>query len=73
MAGILALLNQYLVSTGAIKQAGLGNINPTLYRLAQTQGNAFHPVTAGNNIQPCAPGFAQLREWLIGLVRRDWL
>jgi len=54
MAGIVALINQYLVSSGAIKQAGLGNINPTLYRLAQTQSNAFHDIVTGNNIVPCA-------------------
>jgi len=56
MAGVATLLNQYLVSTGAQKQTGLGNINPTLYRLAQTAPSAFHDVTVGNNIEPCAPG-----------------
>jgi len=56
MAGIVALLNQYLVATGAAKQAGLGNINPTLYRLAQTQSSAFHDIVTGNNIQPCFSG-----------------
>jgi len=54
MAGIIALLNQYLVATGAIKQPGLGNINPTLYALAKTQSRAFHDIVTGNNIQPCA-------------------
>jgi uncharacterized protein (TIGR03437 family) len=54
MAGIVALLNQYLVATGTIKQAGLGNINPTLYRLSQTQSGAFHDIVNGSNIQPCA-------------------
>jgi uncharacterized protein (TIGR03437 family) len=56
MAGVVALLNQYLLTNGAIAQAGLGNINPTLYRLAQTQGTAFHDIVAGDNIVPCAPG-----------------
>jgi len=55
MAGVMALLNQYLVLNGTIKQPGLGNINPTLYRLSQTQPAAFHDVTAGSNIVPCAP------------------
>jgi len=56
MAGIVALLNQYLVSKGTIKQAGLGNINPTLYKLAQTNyATAFHDVTTGTNAVPCAP------------------
>jgi uncharacterized protein (TIGR03437 family) len=54
MAGVVALLNQYLVSSGAVKQAGLGNINPTLYKLAQTQSNAFHDIVNGSNIVPCA-------------------
>jgi uncharacterized protein (TIGR03437 family) len=66
MAGIIALLNQYLVSTSAIKQAGLGNINPTLYRLAQTQSNAFHPITVGSNIQPCAGGSPNCENGFLG-------
>jgi uncharacterized protein (TIGR03437 family) len=47
-AGIAALLNQYLVSKGA--SAGLGNMNPNLYVLAQTHPDIFHDVTGGNNI-----------------------
>jgi uncharacterized protein (TIGR03437 family) len=53
-AGILTLLNQYLVSTGA--QPGLGNVNPALYRLAQTNPQVFHDIVSGNNIVPCAAG-----------------
>jgi uncharacterized protein (TIGR03437 family) len=56
MAAVVALVNQYLVSTSAVQQAGLGNINPTLYKLAQTQGSAFHDIVNGNNIVPCGPG-----------------
>jgi uncharacterized protein (TIGR03437 family) len=48
-AGILALLNQ------AQPKPGLGNINPTLYRLASTPG-IFHDVTVGSNIVPCDAG-----------------
>ena len=55
MAGITLLLNQYLVSSGAQKTVGLGNVNPNLYVLAQTAPSAFHDVTVGNNIVPCAP------------------
>jgi hypothetical protein len=55
-AGIVVLLNQYLVSTGAQSQPGLQNINPTLYRLAQGTSGLFHDVTAGNNIVPCTQG-----------------
>src|SRR5439155_1126952 len=46
-AGIVALLNQYLVSTGKITKPGLSNINPNLYRLAQVSPGVFHDVTTG--------------------------
>jgi subtilase family serine protease len=55
-SGMLALLNQYQVSSGAQSQPGLGNINPALYRLAQTTPGIFHDVTVGNNIVPCQSG-----------------
>jgi len=54
MAGIASLLNHYLVSTGAVSQPGLGNLNPTLYRLAQTTTGVFHDVVDGDNTVPCA-------------------
>lgn len=51
MAGIVALLNQYLGANG------LGNINPTLYGLASTPANGvFHPVTTGDNNVYCQVG-----------------
>ncbi|MEP7354756.1 MAG: Ig-like domain repeat protein, partial [Acidobacteriota bacterium] len=53
MAGIVTLLNQYLLANGTIKQPGLGNINPTLYRMAQLVPGAFHDVTTGDNLVPC--------------------
>ena len=56
MAGIVALLNHYLVTKGFQKQPGLGNINPQLYRLAQSAPSAFHDVTAGSNIVSCIQG-----------------
>ena len=43
-AGITALLNQHLGS------GGVGNINPKLYSLAQSNPSIFHDVTTGNNI-----------------------
>ena len=49
-AGVITLLNQYLVSTGAQSSPGVGNINPKLYSLAKTEPAAFHDVTTGNNI-----------------------
>jgi uncharacterized protein (TIGR03437 family) len=54
-AGVVALLNQYLVSTGIQAKPGLGNINPNLYRLAAA-GGVFHDITLGNNIVPCGVG-----------------
>ena len=48
-AGIAVLINQYLISTGAQTSAGLGNINPRLYSLAQSAPGIFHDVTSGNN------------------------
>jgi uncharacterized protein (TIGR03437 family) len=56
MAGIVTLLNHYLVSNGVIKQPGLSNINPTLYRLAQTNPAVFHDIVTGDNGVPCAAG-----------------
>jgi subtilase family serine protease len=52
-AGIVALLNNYLVTNGQIPAPGLGNINPHLYLLANTTTGVFHDVTQGNNIVPC--------------------
>ena len=49
-AGIATLLNQYLVQHGVQSTAGLGNINPKLYSLAQSAPGAFHDITIGNNI-----------------------
>jgi subtilase family serine protease len=55
-AGYVGILNQYLVNSGKVAKAGLGNINPTLYHLAQSAGGIFHDVTSGSNIVPCAIG-----------------
>jgi uncharacterized protein (TIGR03437 family) len=52
-AGIVALLNQYVVSNGIQAKPGLGNINPDLYRLAQIAPDAFHDIISGDNIVPC--------------------
>jgi Pro-kumamolisin, activation domain/Bacterial Ig-like domain (group 3) len=55
-AGIVSILNQFLIAKGEIAKPGLGNINPALYNLAQNTTGLFHDITAGNNIVPCAPG-----------------
>jgi uncharacterized protein (TIGR03437 family) len=51
-AGIVALLNHYLVANGA-QAPGVGNINPMLYRLAQNAPSGFHDVVDGSNTVPC--------------------
>jgi uncharacterized protein (TIGR03437 family) len=53
-AGIATLLNQYLVQHGAQAAAGLGNMNPKLYSLAQSSPSAFHDITSGNNVVTAA-------------------
>ncbi|HVW11003.1 MAG TPA: protease pro-enzyme activation domain-containing protein [Bryobacteraceae bacterium] len=56
MAGLVTLLNQYVVKQGIQATAGLGNINPQLYRMAQTSPAAFHDIVAGSNAVPCVQG-----------------
>jgi hypothetical protein len=50
-AGIVALINQKMNTP-----KGQGNVNPTLYSMAATTPAAFHDITTGNNIVPCAEG-----------------
>ena len=52
--GLLAIIEQKLGTGG-----GLGNINPSLYKLAAnatTYASAFHDITTGNNQVPCTTG-----------------
>jgi hypothetical protein len=52
--GLLAIIEQKLAIAG-----GLGNINPSLYKLAAnatTYASAFHDITTGNNQVPCTTG-----------------
>jgi uncharacterized protein (TIGR03437 family) len=55
-AGIVALLNQYLMKIGAIGQSRLGNINPGLYAAATSNPSAFHDIAAGDNKVICVAG-----------------
>src|SRR5581483_1012922 len=55
-AGMVVLLNQYLVSKGIQAKPGVGNITPALYRLAHSTPQAFHDITQGNNSAPCQIG-----------------
>jgi len=56
-AGMIALLNQYLVQNQIQTKPGVGNINPKLYAMAAggTSG-VFHDVTTGDNVVPCQVG-----------------
>src|ERR1017187_1665583 len=65
-AGVVALLNQYLTSTRVIAQEGLGNINPQLYRLAQSTTDVFHDITVGDNKVPCLQSSPQCVNGLLG-------
>ncbi|MBV8732447.1 MAG: hypothetical protein JO336_21770 [Acidobacteriia bacterium] len=58
-AGIVALLNQYVVGQQVQSQAGLGSLNPMLYYLAQHKTGIFHDITIGNNQVPCVQGSTQ--------------
>jgi uncharacterized protein (TIGR03437 family) len=67
-AGIITLLNQYLVSAGTRLSPGVGNINPKLYSLAQSVPSAFHDITTGNNIVtvPCGGRFSTCTSTPVG-------
>ena len=55
-AGIITLLNEYLVSNNIIQRPGLGNVNPQLYLLARDATASFHDITLGSNDVPCKLG-----------------
>jgi subtilase family serine protease len=48
-AAIMALIDQQ-------QKGAQGNANPVLYSLAAKNPDAFHDITSGNNIVPCAAG-----------------
>lgn len=55
-AGILAVLNQFLVQNQVQSKPGLGNLNIRLYSMAAVPNTAFHDITSGDNIVPCDDG-----------------
>ena len=69
-AGMVALLNQSIAAANPASatsaNAGLGNINPALYRLAQSTSDVFHDTTAGDNIVPCAQGSPECVNGTLG-------
>ncbi len=56
-AGLLALIEQK-VGAASSTTGGFGNINPTLYGLANSTyyNDAFHDITSSNNSVPCLQG-----------------
>lgn len=65
-AGIVALVNAYLLNHGDIGSPGLGNINPVLYRLAEMDADVFHDTTVGTNDVPCEPGASGCAAGVLG-------
>lgn len=55
-AGIVTLLNQYVVTNGLQSTAGLGNVNSNLYYIAANNPSAFNQVKTGTNTVYCQPG-----------------
>jgi subtilase family serine protease len=55
-AGILALIEQYLVSGSFQTTPGVGNANPNLYYIATNNPTAMNDVTVGSNVVPCTEG-----------------
>lgn len=67
-AGIVALLNQSLAKANPGAPVGLGNINPALYRLAQSTSDVFHDITTGDNIVPCAQASPDCVNGVLGFA-----
>jgi subtilase family serine protease len=56
-AGMVAVLNQYLLQNQVQTKPGVGNLNPKLYGMAAGGASGiFHDVTTGDNIVPCQVG-----------------
>jgi len=65
-AGIVALVNQYLLAQGNANAPGMGDINPSLYLLAEQAPSVFHDVTAGSNDVPCTIGTPDCSTGVLG-------
>jgi uncharacterized protein (TIGR03437 family) len=58
-AGIVAVLQHYLIRNGQLASPGLGNLNPALYRMWRGVPAAFHDITEGDAQVPCTAGTPQ--------------
>jgi len=64
-AGIVALLNQYVVTNGFQSIPGLGNVNPDLYYIAANNPGAFNQVKSGTNVVYCQPGTPSIQPMAV--------
>ena len=73
-AGMVALLNQYVVANGLQATPGLGNINPTLYALAadNATNGAFNPVTTANTGSYSIGAFCDPGQPVSGVTGDPW-
>lgn len=73
-AGMVALLNQYLIKNGIQSTPGLSNINPTLYSLAaaNSSNHAFNPVTTGSSGSYSSGAFCQEGTPVSGVSGDPW-
>jgi subtilase family serine protease len=73
-AGMMALLNQYLIKNGIQSTPGLSNINPTLYSLAaaNSSNHAFNPVTTGSTGSSSNGAFCQQGTPVSGVSGDPW-
>jgi uncharacterized protein (TIGR03437 family) len=65
-AGILALLTDSLQKQKVLAQPGLGNVNPTLYRLARGTTDVFHDIVDGDNKIACVQSSPSCVDGMLG-------
>ncbi len=73
-AGMVTLLNQYVVTNGIQANPGLGNVNPTLYALAadNATNGAFNPVTTANTGSYSIGAFCDPGQPVSGITGDPW-
>ena len=68
-AGIVAVLNQFLVDNQVQSAPGVGNINVKLYSMASAgTAGVFHDITSGSNIVPCVTGTLNCTDGQFGYL-----
>jgi len=59
-SGVISLVNDYLLQNN---KNSLGFLNPALYRIGQTNPQAFIDITTGQNDDGCCNGFPATKGW----------